>query len=153
MKKYWITLLKMFIFLLVLFAAMRIVFLIKYWSLVTIGEIPFGEIIKGFWAALPLDVATASFMLAIPAIYMFVALLVDKDTLFAPLRWYFYLMVAVYNLAAFGDIGIYGEWRTKLSYRALMYLQNPSEVINTAETEQTLLLIVLWTFFTILFWW
>ena len=92
-------------------------------------------------------------MLAIPAIYMFVALLVDKDTLFAPLRWYFYLMVAVYNLAAFGDIGIYGEWRTKLSYRALMYLQNPSEVINTAETEQTLLLIVLWTFFTILFCW
>ena len=60
----------MFIFLLVLFAAMRIVFLIKYWSLVTIGEIPFGEIIKGFWAALPLDVATASFMLAIPAIYI-----------------------------------------------------------------------------------
>ena len=88
MKKYWITLLKMFIFLLVLFAAMRIVFLIKYWSLVTIGEIPFGEIIKGFWAALPLDVATASFMLAIPAIYMFVALLVDKNHSKFPLLSY-----------------------------------------------------------------
>jgi phosphoglycerol transferase MdoB-like AlkP superfamily enzyme len=108
---------------------------------------------KGFWSALPLDIATASFMLALPAIYMFVSYAIDKETLFAPLRWYFYLMVAVYNLAAFGDIGIYGEWRTKLSYRALLYLQNPSEVINTAETEHTLLLIVLWSVFTVLFCW
>ena len=153
MKKYWITLLKMLVFLLVLFATMRIIFLIKYWSLVTLAEIPFDELLKGFWEALPLDVATASFMLAIPAIYMFVSLVIDKDTLFAPLRWYFYLMVAAYNLTAFGDIGIYGEWRTKLSYRALLYLQNPAEVINTAETEQTLLLIVLWSVLTILFCW
>lgn len=153
MKKIWVTLLKMLVFLLVLFATMRIVFLLKYWSLVTLGEIPVGEILKGFWSALPLDFATASFILALPVIYMFVNLAIDKDTLFAPLRWYFYLMVAVYNLVAFGDIGIYGEWRTKLSYRALLYLENPAEVINTAETEQTLLLIVLWTFFTILFCW
>lgn len=141
----------MFVFLLLLFATMRIVFLIKYWSLVTLSEIPFVEILRGFWAALPLDMATACFMLAIPVVYMFVNLAIDKDTLFAPLRWYFYFMVAVYNLVAMGDIGIYGEWRTKLSYRALMYLQNPAEVINTAETEQTLLLIVLWTLITVLF--
>jgi phosphoglycerol transferase MdoB-like AlkP superfamily enzyme len=143
----------MMVFLLVLFALMRIVFVMKYWSLVAVDEIPFGEIMKGFWSALPLDIATASFMLALPAIYMFVSYAIDKETLFAPLRWYFYLMVAVYNLAAFGDIGIYGEWRTKLSYRALLYLQNPSEVINTAETEHTLLLIVLWSVFTVLFCW
>ena len=153
MKKLLFTLLKMMAFLLVLFASMRIVFVMKYWSLVTVDEIPFGEIMKGFWSALPLDIATASFMLALPAIYMFVSYAVDKETLFAPLRWYFYLMVAVYNLAAFGDIGIYGEWRTKLSYRALLYLQNPSEVINTAETEHTLLLIVLWSVFTVFFCW
>jgi len=153
MKKIWVTLLKMLVFLLVLFATMRVIFIVKYWSLVTLGEIPFKEILKGFWSALPLDIATASFMLALPAIYMFVTLAINKDTLFAPLRWFFYLLVAVYNLAAFGDIGIYGEWRTKLSYRALMYLENPSEVINTAETEQTLLLIVLWSIFTVLFCW
>ena len=153
MKKFLITLLKMLVFLLVLFTTMRIIFLIKYWTLVTLGGIPFGVIMKGFWSALPLDIATACFMLALPAIYMFISLVINKDTLFAPLRWYFYLMVAVYNLVAFGDVAIYGEWRTKLSYRALMYLQNPAEVINTAETEQTLLLIVLWSVFTVLFCW
>ena len=110
----------MMAFLLVLFATMRTIFLMKYWTLVELGDIPFKEILKGFWSALPLDIATACFMLALPVIYMFVSLSVDKDTLFAPLRWYFYLMVATYNLAAFGDMGIYGEWRTKLSYRALM---------------------------------
>lgn len=153
MKKIWFTLLKMFVFLLVLFATMRIIFLINYWSLVTIEEIPFGVILKGFLSALPLDIATACFILAIPAICMFIALAINKDTIFSPLRWYFYLMIAAYNLIALGDVGIYGEWRTKLSYRALMYLQNPAEVINTAETEQTLLLIVLWSLFTILFCW
>ena len=109
MKKIWVTLLKMLVFLLSLFATMRIIFLIKYWSLVSLGEIPFLEILKGFWSALPLDIATACFMLALPVIYMFVSLALDKETLFAPLRWFFYLLVAVYNLAAFGDIGIYGE--------------------------------------------
>ena len=143
----------MLVFLLVLFATMRIIFCIKYSTLIALSEIPFVEIMKGFWSALPLDIATACFMLTLPAIYMFISVAIDKETLFAPLRWYFYLMVAVYNLVALGDIGIYGEWRTKLSYRALMYLENPAEVINTAETEQTLLLIVLWTFFTILFCW
>ena len=153
MKKIWITFFKMMIFFLVLSATMRIVFVIRYWSIVAIDDISFLEILKGFWKALPLDIATASFLVAIPVIMMFVLQAIDKDTLFAPLRWVFYLLIAVYNLIAFGDIGIYGEWRTKLSYRALMYLQNPSEVINTAETEQTLLLIVLWTLFTILFCW
>ena len=151
MKKLLFTLLKMLVFLLVLFATMRVVFLVKYWTLVKLGEISTAEILKGFWSALPLDISTACFILALPVIYMFASLAIDKDSLFAPLRWYFYLMVAVYNLAAFGDIGVYGEWRTKLSYRALQYLENPTEVINTAETEQTLLLIVLWSFFTILF--
>ena len=143
----------MLVFLLVLFAATRIVFVIKYWSLVTLEGIPFSEIMKGFMSAMPLDLSTACYILTLPAIYMFVSLAVDKDSLFAPLRWYFYLMVAAYNLIAFGDIGIYGEWRTKLSYKALLYLENPTEVINSAETEHTLLLIVLWTIFTILFCW
>lgn len=153
MKKIWFTLLKMLLFFLVLFATMKIIFIVRYWSLITIEEIPFAEILKGFWATLPLDISTASFLLAIPAIIMFVSHAIDKDTLFASLRWIFYLFIAVYNLIAFGDIGVYGEWGTKLSYRALMYLEDPAEVINAADTEQTLLLIVLWTLFTILFCW
>lgn len=140
-------------FLLLLFTTMRIVFIFKYWSLIKLGDIAFGEILKVFVSALPLDIATICFMLALPLIYMFVVYSINKNTFFASLRWFFYLLIAVYNLIAIADIGIYGEWRTKLSYRALMYLENPSEVINTAETEQTLLLIVLWTFFTILFCW
>lgn len=137
----------------VLFATMKMIFVVRYWSLITIEEIPLAEILKGFWATLPLDMATVSFLLVIPVIIMFVSYAIDKDTLFAPLRWVFYLFVAVYNLIAFGDIGVYGEWGTKLSYKALMHLENPAEVIKAADTEQTLLLIVLWTMFTILFCW
>lgn len=143
----------MLIFLLLLFATMRVVFLLKYWSLFELGGVGFWEILRGFGSALPLDISTACFMLAIPVVYMFLTIVIDKDTLFAPLRWYFYLLIAVYNMVALGDVGIYGEWRTKLSYRALTYLENPAEVINSAETELSLLLIVFWTVFTVLFCW
>ncbi len=153
MKKIWITLLKMLVLFMLLFITMRIVFLIRYWNLVTFSEIPFAEILKGFWRAIPLDISSACFMLVIPAIYMFVSFAVNKDTLFASLRWFVYVLIAGFNMIAIGDIGIYGEWRTKLSYKAIMYLKEPSEVINTAETEQTLLLIVLWTILTIFFCW
>ena len=44
MKKLLFTLLRMLLFLLVLFATMRIVFLAKYWTLVRMEEIPFAEI-------------------------------------------------------------------------------------------------------------
>ena len=153
MKKIWTTLLKMLALFMLLFVVMRIVFLIYYWHLVTFADIPFNEILKAFWKAIPLDIASASFMLAIPAVFMFVSLAVNKNTLFPSLRWFIYFLIGAYVLIAMGDIGIYGEWRTKLSYRALMYLKEPSEVINSAETEQALLLIVLWTVFTILFCW
>ena len=71
MKKLLFTLLKMLVFLLVLFATMRVVFLVKYWTLVKLGEISTAEILKGFWSALPLDISTACFILALPVIYMF----------------------------------------------------------------------------------
>lgn len=153
MKKIWITLLKMLALFMLLFIVMRILFLVNYWDLVKFSEIPFGELLKGFWRAIPLDIASASFMLALPAIYMFVAYAIDRETLFSSLRWLIYLLIAGFVMIAMGDIGIYGEWRTKLSYKAIMYLREPAEVINTAETEQSLLLIVLWTVITVVFCW
>lgn len=154
MKKYVIYLVKILIFLLVLFAAMRIVFIVNYWHLVTVDMVPFVEIIKSFFKALPLDIATACFILPIPALVMFVCACINKNISYRWMRWYFYIIIALYILTVMGEIGIYGEWGTKLSAKALVYLENPSEVINTASTQQTVLLISLWACFTLLFcWW
>ncbi len=154
MKKYVIYLVKILAFLLILFASMRIVFIVNYWHLVNVDMVPFIEILKGFFKAIPLDIATACYIMALPAIVMFVSLCLKKKFSYRWMRWYFYIIIAGYILAVMGEIGIYGEWGTKLSAKALAYLENPSEVINTASTQQTVLLISLWACFTLLFgWW
>jgi len=154
MKKYVVYLVKILIFFIVLFAAMRIVFIVNYWHLVNVDMVPFVEILKGFFKALPLDIATACYIMALPALVTFVFTCINKNISYRWLRWYFYVIIALYILAVMGEIGIYGEWGTKLSAKALAYLENPSEVINTASTQQTVLLVSLWACFTLLFgWW
>ena len=154
MKKYVIYLVKILVFLLVMFATMRIVFIVNYWHLVNVDMVPFVEILKGFFKALPLDIATACFILPIPAIVMFTCLCFNKNISYRWMRWYFFIIIAAYILTVMGEIGIYGEWGTKLSAKALAYLENPSEVVNTASTQQTVLLLSLWSCFTLLFcWW
>ena len=154
MKKYVIYLVKILIFMLLLFTTMRIVFIMNYWHLVTVDQVPFLEIIRGFFKALPLDIASACYIMPFPALVMFIFTCFNKNTSYRWVRWYFYLLIAAYILAVMGEIGIYGEWGTKLSAKALAYLENPSEVVNTASTQQTVLLISLWACFTLLFcWW
>ena len=154
MKKYVTYLVKILAFLLVLFASMRIVFIVNYWHLVNVDMVPFTEIIKGFFKAIPLDIATSCYIMALPALVMFVSICLKKGFSYRWMRWYFYIIIAGYVLAVMGEIGIYGEWGTKLSAKALAYLENPSEVMNTASTQQTVLLLSLWACFTLLFcWW
>ena len=154
MKRYVIYLIKILVFMLLLFTTMRIVFIMNYWHLVSVDKVPFLEIIRGFFKALPLDIASACYIMPFPALVMFILTCFNKNTSYRWVRWYFYAIIAGYVLAVMGEIGIYGEWGTKLSAKALAYLENPSEVINTASTQQTVLLISLWACFTVLFgWW
>ena len=153
MRKYVVYLVKVLIFLMVLFAGMRIVFIVNYWNLVNHDMVPFIEVLRGFVKAWPLDIATACFIMPFPALVMFILTCFDRDISYRWVRWYFYLVISLYILAVMGEIGIYGEWRTKLSYKALVYLQEPAEVFNTASTQQTVLLISLWACFTLLFSW
>ena len=113
MKKVVYTLFKMLIFLLLLFAFMRVVFLANYWHLVKIESIPYVKILESFWRALPLDIATSCYLLFLPAVVMMIGITINKDMSFRFLRYYFYLVIAVYILIVMGEIGIYGEWRTK----------------------------------------
>ncbi len=154
MKRFVIYLVKILLFLLLMFTTMRVVFIVNYWHLVTVDQVPFLEIIRGFFKALPLDISTACFMIPLPALIIFILTCFNRNVSYRWIRWYFYIIIAVYILIVMGEIGIYGEWGTKLSVKALAYLENPSEVINTASTQQTVLLISLWACFTLLFcWW
>ena len=153
MKRFVIYLVKVLIFLLVLFASMRVVFIVNYWHLVKVAEVPFTEILKGFFAAIPLDLATACYIMVIPALAMYICTCFNRNINYRWVRWYFFVIIGIYILCVMGEIGIYGEWQEKLSYRALVYLKQPAEVLNSSSTRQTVLLISLWACFTTLFCW
>jgi phosphoglycerol transferase MdoB-like AlkP superfamily enzyme len=50
----------------------------------------------------------------------------------------------VYSLIATGELGLFGEWRTKLSYKVMMHLSNPDEIVNSISTAQFLSLVSIW---------
>ncbi|MCQ2319526.1 MAG: LTA synthase family protein [Bacteroidales bacterium] len=154
MKKYLVTLAKVLVFLIVLFEWMRVVFAFYHWQLIDVEQIPYAEVLKGFLKSLPLDVATACYVMVLPAIAMFVGVCVNKYTKFKWMRWYFYVVIAVYILIVIGEMGVYGEWRTKLNCNVLRYLKNPVEVISAASTTLTVELASMWLAFTLMFcWW
>ena len=102
MKKYVIYLVKILVFMLIMFAAMRIVFIANYWHLVTMDMVPFIEIIRGFYKAIPLDIATACYIMTLPAIVLFAGICFNRNFNYRWLRWYFFIIIALYVLAVMG---------------------------------------------------
>ncbi len=63
------------------------------------------------------------------------------------------IIIFFYGLLATAELGIYEEWKTKLHYKALMYLKNPSEIYDSAETDKFFVLLFIFIFiFLFLFW-
>ncbi|MEI7498815.1 MAG: LTA synthase family protein [Bacteroidota bacterium] len=54
--------------------------------------------------------------------------------------------ISVYALSAAGEMGIYAEWKTKLTYKVVKYLNHPSEIFNSAETGIFYFLVFLFLF-------
>lgn len=103
------------------------------------------EILKILWYSLKLDVSTASYIMIFP----FLLLLIQS--VWSP-RWfnvinklYTTFIILAYSLTAAGEMGIYPEWKTKLTYKVLKYLANPSEIYNSAETWSFIFLVILFT--------
>jgi phosphoglycerol transferase MdoB-like AlkP superfamily enzyme len=112
-------------------------------QLLKVESIAFSEVLSGFWYALPLDVATACYMLVFTFL-MFVLYMVFRT------RWFLYadmmytaLAILSYFLITTAELGIYEEWKTKLHYKALYYLNNPAEIYHSASTKSFFILVFL----------
>ena len=138
-----ISLIKQFIFWMLIFAVSRAVFFVYYSSIIKLENIEISEIFAAFWHAIPLDIATASYIIIIP----FFILLIQS---FYGVKWLNYLNLAytliilfVYLLITTSEIGIYDEWKTKLQYKALLYFSSPDEIYKSSETSIFFILILI----------
>ncbi|MDP4280645.1 MAG: sulfatase-like hydrolase/transferase [Bacteroidota bacterium] len=146
MKKILVSLVRQFVFWILFFDFSRLVFLLYYLKIINAENIPFTEVTGVFWHSLRLDAGTACYLLVIP----FLILLVQS---FYNFRWlnvinkiYSGLMIFFYSLTAAGEMGIYSEWKTKLTYKVLKYFMHPSEIYNSAGTSTFFILLVILIF-------
>ncbi len=128
-----------------IFAVSRAVFFVYYSGIIKVENIEMSEVFASFWHAIPLDIATASYIIIIP----FFILLIQS---FYSAKWlnyinigYTFFVLFLYVLITTSEIGIYDEWKTKLQFKALVYISNPSEIYKSSETSVFFLLIFIFT--------
>lgn len=140
-----------FIFWIAIFALQRVLFLIYYGHAIGLEHISFTEVLLTFPSALKLDIATTCYILIFP-------FLLQVYRFFSKAKWpvvvnhiYVFIVLFLYLLISAGEIGIYGEWKTKLSYRALSYLRHFDEVYNSVSTAIFFTLIIFIAFQLLLY--
>lgn len=102
-----------------------------------------GEAIAAFWHAIPLDIATTCYLLLFPFLILIIQSFYSPKWLNSLNKVYTLSAIIAFSLLVTAELGIYPEWKTKMPYKALMYLQNPSEVYNSASTATFFVLILL----------
>lgn len=137
------SLLLQFLFWMLFFAVQRGIFLLYYWQLVSFEKIPIAEVLKTFVSALKLDVATTSYILFLPFLLLVIQSISKAKWPYLVNKVYTFLLLLIYLLISAGELGLYGEWKSKLSYKALTYLRNTDEVFNSVSTAIFILLSVI----------
>lgn len=131
MRSIFYSFFKLVLFWLIVFNFWRILFLLYYFSYLKADAIPFFDVIRSIPAAFVLDLATTSYILLIPFILLIIKALVKKEFIGKLIQVYILSIIILYGMLAMGELGLYAEWKTKLSHKALVYLKQPTEVLHT----------------------
>jgi phosphoglycerol transferase MdoB-like AlkP superfamily enzyme len=143
--KYLLILIRQLIYWLLLFALQRLIFLVYYNKNIRFEGISFWESLMSFYYAFKLDLATAAYILIFPFLLLVVQLFSRPSWLNRLNKLYTGLVTMAYLFISVGELGLYGEWNTKLSYKAMLYLRNPEEVmrsVSNADMVVYLLIII-----------
>lgn len=136
------SLLKQYIYWLLIFAFVRLIFILVYSRSILLKEIALSEILSTFYYALKLDVATATYFLLIPFFILFTQSLYSPHWLNRLNKIYTGFVLFVFILINTIELGLYAEWRGKLTYKAFSYLDHPDEIVQSARTGQSIILVL-----------
>lgn len=151
MKEILINLIKRLVFWLLVFSFSRLLFLLWELNALTVEHITFNEAVKGFWFALPLDIATACYLLAFTFVILIFYMIFRRNWLLLPDRIYMILALITWFLITTTELGIYEEWKTKLPYKALFHLNHPAEIYSSTSGIIFFILVAL-LIFQVLLW-
>jgi phosphoglycerol transferase MdoB-like AlkP superfamily enzyme len=118
----------------IFFQVTRLLFLL--WNREEIAAGSTGEIFSVFFHGLYLDLAMSCYMMILPWLFFSISLITEKPVFLKISRWITFLLIILVSLLTIAELPIYDEWHTKLTYKAIWFLGNPSEVFNTATGKQ-----------------
>ncbi len=136
MKKILTSLVLQYLFLMGFFALLRAVFLIYHIPTLRLEGVGFWEAAASFWHALKLDSATTGYLLVVPSFLLTIQGLTGRKFLNVALLVYYLLVTLGWSVITAAELGIYSEWRSKLTTAAFIHLRNPAEVYYTASALQ-----------------
>lgn len=137
MRRYLWTILKLILFWMLFFFIGRLLFLCVYRNM--LAGVSFAETAACFAHALRLDFSAVCYLIALPTILLTLSLCFSARWLRTALDAVVALELLMCSLICIGEIAVYGEWLSKLSYKILLYLRRPMEIVETATTGLLLL--------------
>ncbi len=140
MRSYLIELLKLLLFWLLFFIGGRILFLTVYSYL--LFDVSFVEVLKTFIHAFILDFSTACWLSAPLLLIMSLQYAIHWKGWNWVKKIVMLILLIITTLILFGEIGIYNEWRIKLNHKALLYLREPKEILDSVSTGLLLILLL-----------
>lgn len=126
-----------FLFWLLLFALFRLVFIIYYARL--FNSVDFLSILSIFPHSIKLDISTICYFTSFSWLLWFIQSFYAANIINIFHKIFNLIIIILFSLIVSGEIGIYEEWKTKLTYKALLYIKNPDEIVRSAETYKLLL--------------
>ncbi len=149
LRIYW-SFFKQYLFWLLFFALGRMVFLLYYTHSIVLTSAPFSEVMMSFVEGFKLDIATAAYIMIIPFFLHLVKIFYSPPIIARINQIYHWILIGLYALLISAELGLYAEWQTKVNYKALLYLQHPTEIVNSAQPTETTLLLFIWLLMTAL---
>ena len=149
MRKVITALFLQFIFWILFFNISRISFLVYYSNIIWFEKIRIGELLMVFPHSLKLDIATACYFTIFPFLLLSLQIFYNPAWMKRVHQIYAGILITLYSLSTAGEMGIYAEWKTKLTYKVIKYFRHPGEIFNSAETGTFFLLIVIFLLLTI----
>ena len=140
MKLYLTEIIKTIIYWFLFFILGRVLFLLVYSNL--LPDVSFWEIMKVFPNAFKLDLSTACWLSAPFLLFISLQYAIRWKGWNVIKKSLMLVMLVITSMILFGEIGVYDEWRVKLSHKVLLYLRNPKEIIDTVDTGLMTILLI-----------
>lgn len=149
MKNFILEILKTLVFWFLYFTLGRVIFLLVYLNL--LPDVPLSEFLGVFTNAFWLDLSTSCWLTAPFLVFMSLQYGIKWKGWNVVKKVLMFILLIATTLILFGEIGVYDEWRVKLSHKVLLYLKNPKEILDTVPHSLMLVLFLSFAVYLALF--